>query len=229
MDIEGMGPALVEQLVDRGLVKNPSDIYGLTQEALFGLDRMGAKSIEKLLNAISTSKKRTLGRLLFALGIRHVGNRTAELLAEYYRSMDALMGATTSELTTLQDIGEIVAESVLEFFRVQENIEMISRLSQAGVAMTDDKIDTSNDGPKPLAGFTFVVTGKLQSYSRDSIYERIKVLGGKTTGTVSKKTNYLVAGADAGSKLDEAASLGVEIISEDAFEDLVARRLGTSS
>ncbi len=223
MDIEGLGPALVEQLVDKGLVSDPSDLYQLNREKLIGMERMGDKSAENLLAAVETSKSRPLARLLFGLGIRHVGSRTAEVLADHFHTMDALMVAGTDLLTTLSDIGEVVAESIREFFAVKENKSLILRLREAGVSLAD-AVEEGNVRPQPLLGLVFVATGSLQNYSRDSIEAHIKSLGGKTSGSVSKKTDYVIAGAEAGSKLEKARTLGVPVLTEEEFEALLRTR-----
>lgn len=219
MDIDGLGPALIEQLVDRGLVHAPSDFYQLDADALSGLDRMAKKSAANLVQAIETSKTRPLSRLLFALGIRHVGAHTAELLALHYRDMDALMAAPEADLAEIHEIGEVVAGSVCGFFETAENRTLIERLRAAGVGLTE--AHAAPDGPRPFEGKTFVVTGTLVQYSRDEIHARIKALGGKAASSVSKKTDYLVAGESAGSKLAKAQELGVTVLSETAFDAMV--------
>jgi DNA ligase (NAD+) len=219
MDIEGLGPALVEQLVDRGLVADASDLYHLNREKLLGMERMGEKSAENLLAAVEASKTRPLSRLLFGLGIRHVGSRTAEVLADHFRDVNALTAAKAEALTGLSDIGEVVAESIIEFFEVEENRNLIQHFRDAGVSLAD--AEREGAGPQPLAGLTLVATGTLKNYSRDGIEARIKALGGKSSGSVSKKTDYVIAGADAGSKLEKARTLGVRVLSEEAFEALV--------
>ena len=223
MDIEGLGPALVEQLVDRGLVSDASDLYRLDRDRLLAMERMGEKSADNLLAAVQASKTRPLARLLFGLGIRHVGSRTAEVLADHFLTMDALMAAKAAALTGLSDIGDVVAESIVEFFEVEENQDLIQRFAAAGVRLADDAKEGAG-GPQPLAGLVFVATGALVNYSRDGIEARIKKLGGRTSGSVSKKTDYVVAGAEAGSKLEKARSLGVPVLSEDDFEELIRSR-----
>ena len=223
MDIDGLGPALVEQLVDRGMLADASDLYHLDREKLLAMERMGEKSADNLLAAVETGKTRPLARLLFGLGIRHVGSRTGEILADHFRNMDALTGAKVEELTGLTDIGEVVAESIVEFFAVEENQRLIQRFRDAGVSLTDGEKENSS-GPKPLAGLVLVATGTLENYSRDGIEARIKALGGKSSGSVSKKTDYVIAGAEAGSKLEKAQTLGVKVISEQEFEELVRSR-----
>ena len=219
MDIEGMGPAVVEQLVDLGLVKNPADMYTLTVESVQDLERMGEKSARNLITGIETSKSRSLSRLLHGLNIRHVGARTGELLAEHYVTIDALEKADTESLVQVSDVGEVVAASIVDFFDTHENIELIERFRDYGLTVEQDVPDNA-DGPKPLDGKTFVVTGTLENYTRDSIQDRIKQLGGKPTTSLSKKTDYLVAGEKAGSKLAKAETLGVTVLTETEFDAL---------
>jgi DNA ligase (NAD+) len=215
MDIEGLGPAIVEQLVDRGLVKGPADLYALDAETVAGLDRMGEKSAANLIAGIAASKDRPLSALLFALGIRHVGAHLAEVLAQHFGSMDALMQAGTAELESVHEIGATVAASVHDFLETDANRKMIEALRRAGVRMDEPRPEASGH---VFSGKTFVVTGTLEKYSRDEIHARIKALGGRPTSSVSAKTDFLVAGADAGSKLKKAQELGVRIISEAEFD-----------
>ncbi|MFP4499459.1 MAG: NAD-dependent DNA ligase LigA [Candidatus Hydrogenedentota bacterium] len=220
MDIEGMGPAVVEQLVDRGLVKTPADFYHLDAKTLASLDRMADKSANNLVAAIEASKSRPLSRLLFALGIRHVGSHVAELLAEHFGSIDRLMRADTDTLANIHEIGATLAESVRHFFDTPENRDLVQALRAAGVNMVQEQPAHASGGPRPFEGKTFVVTGKLQAFTRDGIHARIKALGGKPTSSVSKNTDYLVAGEDAGSKLSKAQQFGVPVLSEADFTRL---------
>ncbi len=224
MDIAGLGPAIIGQLVNKGLVRDPADLYALTQEQVAALDRMAEKSAANLVAAIEASKQRPLSRLLFALGIRHVGSHTAELIAMRFGTMDALMAASEEELQQVEEVGGIVAASVKSFFENPRNREMIARLRAAGVCMTESRPD-ADTGPKPLAGRTFVVTGTLARYSRDEIHDRIRQLGGRAATSVSKKTDYVIAGENAGSKLDKARALGVTVLTEDEFEALAGAGL----
>ncbi|MDX9974397.1 MAG: NAD-dependent DNA ligase LigA [FCB group bacterium] len=217
MDIENLGSALIEQLVDRGLVKDLSDLYDLDEQTLAGLDRMGAKSAANIVAALEASKTRPLHFLLSGLGIRHVGSRTAEVLAQQYGDMDALMNASTEELERVFEVGAVVAESVHDFFHTDRNRELIEAFRRHGLRMDEPQ---PVHGPLPLAGKTLVVTGSLQRYSRTEIEDRIKALGGRASGSVSAKTDYLVAGEDAGSKLAKAQKLGVTVLTEDEFEAL---------
>jgi DNA ligase (NAD+) len=210
MNIEGMGDALVDQLLAKGMVHNIADLYSLSQEDLLQLERMGKKSAENILREIESSKKLSLERVIFGLGIRMVGERTAEFLAEHFGSMDALMNAGENELIEVNEVGPRIATSIREFFAEEKNLKLIERLREAGLTFTGEK---KVRGTK-LTGMTFVLTGALPTYSRDDAKKMIEDAGGKVSGSVSKKTSYVVAGEDAGSKLDKAVSLGVKVISE---------------
>jgi DNA ligase (NAD+) len=210
MNIEGMGEAIVMQLLGRGLVKTVSDIYSLTEEQLVGLERMGRKSATTLLAEIEKSRQAPLDRVLFGLGIRFVGERTAQALAEEYGSMDALMDASREDLERVNDVGPRVSEAIREFFDEPRNRDLVERLRAAGLRFTGEKRKKTTQ----LEGLTFVLTGTLPSLSRDEAKAQIENAGGHVSGAVSKKTNYVVAGADAGSKLEKANSLGVPVIDE---------------
>ena len=210
MNIDGMGDALVNQLTDRGLVKNVADIYKLTKDDLLSLDRMGDKSAQNILDEIEDSKKLPLERVIYGLGIRMVGERTAQFLAEHFGSMEALDSASVEELQNVNEVGPRIAESIVEFFSVAANRKLVKRLREAGLTLTGQK---KQRGTK-LAGKTFVLTGTLAHFTRDEAKKMIEDAGGKVTGSVSKKTDYVVAGADAGSKLDKAKELGVQVIDE---------------
>jgi DNA ligase (NAD+) len=218
MNIDGMGDALVNQLTERGMVKNVADIYKLTKADLLSLERMGDKSAQNVLDEIENSKKLPLERVIFGLGIRFVGERTAQFLAEHFGSMDSLMNASQKELQEVNEVGPRITESIVEFFAEPRNKDLLKRLEKAGLTFTGKKKER---GTK-LAGKTFVLTGTLAHYSRDEAKKLIEDAGGKVTGSVSKKTDYVVAGADAGSKLDKARELGVEVIEEREMERLLA-------
>jgi DNA ligase (NAD+) len=218
MNIDGMGDALVTQLTDRGLVKNVADIYKLTKADLLSLERMGDKSAQNILDEIEASKKLPLERVIYGLGIRFVGARTAQFLAEHFGSMEALAGASLEELQNVNEVGPRIAESIVEFFGIAANRKLIERLGEAGLAFKGKKKER---GTK-LSGKTFVLTGTLSKYTRDEAKKMIEDAGGKVTGSVSKKTDYVVAGADAGSKLDKAKELGVAVIDEKEMEELTA-------
>ena len=218
MNIDGVGDALVDQLVDRGLVKSVADLYALTLEPLLTLDRMGAKSAANVLRNIENSKRNPLPRVISALGIRFVGERTAVFLAEEFGSMDAVAAAPVDDLQRAQEVGPKVAESVFRFFHEPHNRELVGRLHHAGLQFT-----YASTRPKggPLRGLTFVLTGALPTLSREQATEMIQSAGGKVIGSVSKKTSYVVAGADAGSKLTKAESLGLRVIDEVKLLDLL--------
>lgn len=219
MDIEGLGDKLVDQLVTVGLVKTPADLYRLELSALQSLERMGKKSAENLLEALEKSKQTTLGRFLFALGIREVGETTANSLANYYGTLDRLMQADVEALQRVPDVGPVVAQHLETFFKQAHNQEVIQDLLNAGVRWAP--ISVPDEASQILAGKTFVITGTL-SAPRDEIKQKLLNLGAKVTGSVSKKTDYLIAGADAGSKRSKAESLGITILDESALEHLLA-------
>jgi len=216
MNIDGMGDALVTQLTERGLVKNVADIHTLTKDDLLSLERMGDKSAQNILDEIGKSKKLPLDRVIYGLGIRMVGERTAQFLAEHFGSMEALASAGVEELQNVNEVGPRIAESIVEFFGVPANRKLVERLGEAGLAFKGQK---KQRGTK-LAGKTFVLTGTLTKHTRDEAKKMIEDAGGKVTGSVSKKTDYVVAGADAGSKLDKAKELGVAVIDEKEMEKL---------
>jgi DNA ligase (NAD+) len=220
MDIDGMGPAVIDQLVDRELIRDPADLYTLDKPALLQLDRMGEKSAQNLVDAISASRGRPLSRLLFALNIPHVGKHIGEVLATHFETIEGLMAATREDLQNIHEIGDVLAESVYDFFATAENRGLIDRLKTLGVNLSEPRLPSAGDGSS-LTGKTLVVTGTLSRYTRDQIHERIKRLGGKAASSVSKNTDYLVAGESAGSKLAKAQSLGVPVLSEDEFAALI--------
>ena len=217
MDIEGLGPAVVESLVNAGLLKAPGDLYSLKAEDVAKLDRMGKKSAENLMAAIEKSKGNDLSKLLFGFGIRQVGQKAAKLLAARFGTMDALREATVEELTAVNDIGEITARSLVEWLHSPQAEHMIATLKDAGVNMSSE-LQSVGDR---FAGLTFVLTGTLEQFSRAEAGARIEALGGKVSSSVSKKTSYVVAGEEAGSKLDKANSLGVPVLSEAEFLDML--------
>jgi DNA ligase (NAD+) len=218
MNIDGMGDALVSQLTERGLVKNVADLYKLTKTDLLSLERMGDKSAQNVLDELENSKKLPLERVIYGLGIRMVGERTAQFLAEHFGSMEALESAGVEELQNVNEVGPRIAESIVEFFGIPANRKLVDRLREAGLTLAGPKKER---GTK-LAGKTFVLTGTLPTLTRDEAKKMIEDAGGKVTGSVSKKTDYVVAGADAGSKLDKAKELGVEVIDEKAMTKLLS-------
>ncbi|HPV61994.1 MAG TPA: NAD-dependent DNA ligase LigA [Thauera aminoaromatica] len=219
MDIEGLGDKLVDQLVDAAIVKTPVDLYRLGVLALANLERMGEKSAQNLLMAIEKSRGTTLARFIFALGIRNVGEATARDLARHFGKLDALIAADVDALQQVPDVGPIVAKCIAEFFAEPHNREVIEQLRAAGVHWAEGEPQGSVAGA--LAGKTFVLTGTLPTLSRDEAKARIEARGGKVAGSVSKKTHYVVAGAEAGSKLDKAQALGLAILDEDGLRVLL--------
>lgn len=220
MDIEGLGDKLVDQLVERGLVHSPADVYGLSLDTLAGLERMAEKSAANLVAAIGTSKATTLARFIFALGIRNVGEATAKDLAQYFGSLDKLIAATETDLMAVRDVGPIVAQSIVQFFAEPHNLEVVGRLRKAGVHWPETSGMQQSAGI--LAGKTLVLTGSLPTLTRDAAKEKIEAAGGKVAGSVSKKTDYVVAGEEAGSKLAKAQELGVAILDEAGLLSLLA-------
>ena len=218
MDIEGLGEQLIEQLVDRGLVTTPADFYKLGLIALAELDRMAEKSAQNVLDALAHSKSTTLPRFIYALGIRHVGESTAKTLARHFGTLDALMAASEEEMLAVEDVGPVVAQSILGFFHDPLNRELIAQLRAAGVHWDESIVERD---AQPLTGKTFVLTGTLPNLKRDEAQALIEAAGGKVSGSVSKKTSYVVAGEEAGSKLVKAESLGIPVLDEEAFLQLL--------
>ncbi|MFO0865980.1 MAG: NAD-dependent DNA ligase LigA [Gemmataceae bacterium] len=224
MDIEGLGEKIVDQLVDAGLVKSIPDIYRLALPGLLELERMGEKSAQNLLSGIEASKSRGLGRLLAGLAIPHVGTSVADLLAQELLSIDALMDASEERLSSIDGVGPIMAKDIHAYFQDPVHRKMLHELKDLGLKLSQDaRPSPTETGGTNLAGKSFVVTGTLQRYQREEIAELIRSLGGKTSGSVSKNTSYLVAGEKAGSKLDKAQALGVQVLSEDDFEKLIGK------
>jgi len=221
MNIEGLGEALVDQLLAKNLVRSIPDIYSLSLEDLVELERMGPKSAQNLLDEIEASKARDLAALLFALGIRHVGERLARTLADRFETLNGLAEATLEELTEVEDVGPTVAESIVFFFRQPENRELIRRLQEAGVNVRSRR---QAAGKRPLEGKSFVITGTLDSFSRDEAKELIESLGGKVLSSVSRQTDYLIVGESPGSKLQKARELGIETLSEEDLLALIGKR-----
>jgi DNA ligase (NAD+) len=217
MNIEGLGDALVAQLLNRGLVKSIADLYSLTAEQLLSLERVGQKSADNLLEEIARSKSAGLARVLYGLGIRFVGERTAQLLAEEFGSVEALMTASREDLERVNEVGPRVSEAIREFFDEKKNRDLVHKLEKAGLTFTAEKRKKTSQ----LEGLTFVLTGTLPNLSREDAKARIESAGGRVSGSVSKKTNYVVAGEDAGSKLDKARELGVNVIDEAALEEVL--------
>lgn len=217
MDIDGMGPAVIDQLIGKELVRSPADLYHLTEPQLLSLERMGKKSAQNLLSAIERSKGNDLSRLLYGLGIPHVGQKAAKLLAGRFSNIQEIFEASEETIASIEGFGEIMAESIREFFDLPATGELIGHLSDANVNMTSHREvqDTR------FAGKTFVLTGTLPTMSRSEASAVIEKFGGKVSGSVSKKTSYVLAGKEAGSKLQKAQKLNVPILSEDDFLKLL--------
>ena len=213
MDIEGLGPAVVQQLAEAGLIAGIADLYRLDAAAVAELDRMGKKSAENLLQAIENSKSNDLSKLIYGLGIRQVGEKAAKVLASHFRTMDALMAATVDELQQINDVGEITARCITEYLSSPQSLALIAALKEAGVNMTAEETAIDNR----FAGMTFVITGTLDQFDRKGAEEAVEKRGGKASGSVSKKTSYVVAGEAAGSKLKKAVELGVPVLTEAEF------------
>ena len=219
MDIENLGPAVIDQLIDKKIVKDFADLYKLDVNTLAQLDRMADKSAWNIIDGIEKSKSQSLDRLIAALGIRHVGIQNGEILAEHFGSIDAIKKATVEELTTIDQIGPVLAESICQYFGDDDNIKIIDKLVAAGINPKYKKTKQSD----ALAGKTFVVTGTLEKFSRTEVEKAIKQNGGKVSSSVSKKTDYLLAGTEAGSKLEKAQELGVKIINETQFLEIIGK------
>ena len=218
MDITGLGEAIIEELINRGLISNITDIYKLTLEDIAALKKNGKKFAQNLIDAIEESKHRDLYRLVNALGIRHVGVKLAKTLCKTYNTMDKLINATYEELYMKEEIGKIIAKSITDFFKEEQTLDLINKLKEYGVNMEAIKEEGADER---FAGLTFVLTGTLEKYSRDEAQEIIEKLGGITSGSVSKKTSYVLAGESAGSKLTKAQELGIKIITENEFEEMI--------
>ena len=217
MDIEGLGSAIVEGLIEKGLIKSPADIYYLTVEEIKSLWKSGSKAAEKLLKAIEASKEQDVSRLIYALGIRQVGAKTGKVLASTFGSLDALMAATLEELTEVPDVGEVTAANIYEWFHQEQSKHMVEKLRAAGVNFESKRVISDTR----FAGKTFVLTGALSKFTREEATEKIELFGGKASGSVSKKTSFVVVGENAGSKERKARELGIPILSEDEFLEMI--------
>jgi len=218
MNIDGLGESIIGQLLDKKLIENIADIYILKFEDIASLKKNGQKFAQNLVDSINKSKENDLHRLITALGIRHVGVKASKILAKKYKNIDNLMEATAEELSEINDIGPIVANSIREFFLQDQTKDLIEKLKQAGVNLESLEEDIQDDR---FAGKTFVLTGSLEKYTRGEAANLIEKFGGKTSSSVSKKTDYVLAGEEAGSKLTKAQNLGVTILTEAEFEELV--------
>ena len=225
MEVEGLGEKLVDQLVDGQIVKTLPDLYRLGFVALASMERMANKSAQNLIDALEKSKHTTLPRFLFGLGIRHVGEATAKALARHFGTLDAIMDASEDALLQVADVGPIVAQSIHRFFAQPHNREVVEQLRACGLCWPEGPpaLDTA---PKPLAGKSLVLTGTLPTLAREAAKALIEAAGGKVAGSVSKKTHYVVAGSEAGSKLDKARELGVEVLDEAGLLALLAHEHG---
>jgi len=222
MDVDGLGDKLVDQLVEQGLVHAVADLYQLTKEQLAGLDRMGEKSAENLLQALENSKQTTLAKFIYALGIREVGEATARNFAQYFGNYAALSGADELTLQQVPDVGPVVAHFVAEFFQQAHNREAVAALRQAGVTW-EEQDQPANQTDLPLHGLTYVLTGTLEALSRDDAKAHLLALGAKVAGSVSAKTDYVVAGPGAGSKLQKAEDLGIAVLDEAQLLELLTK------
>jgi DNA ligase (NAD+) len=221
MDIEGLGEKLVNQLVDSQLVNSFADLYSLQLDTLMSLERMGKKSAENLLKGIQESKSRGLSRVLNGISIRHVGQRVAQVLARRFGSADQLIEASVEEIANVDEIGPIIAQSVYDFCQSEEGRQVFEQLARAGVLLqttAEDRVDPHG----PLSNKVVVVTGTLTGFSRDEIEKQIERMGGRASGSVSRKTDFVIAGEAAGSKLDKAKELGVPVLSEQDFRKMIA-------
>lgn len=217
MDIEGLGPAVLEQLLQNGIISNIVDLYNIDYEKMATLERTGEKSVGNLKTAIENSKQNDLSKLIFALGIRHIGSKAGKLMAEHFGSMDAILNAKSEDFEVIEGFGSILAKSAYDFFSLEDTKTMINDLKQAGVNMTSLKEVKDNR----FTGLTFVLTGTLPTYSRNEASAIIESFGGKTSSSVSKKTSYVLAGEEAGSKLEKANKLGVNVINEEQFNEMI--------
>jgi DNA ligase (NAD+) len=217
MDIEGLGTAVVDALIEKGLIKSPADIYYLTLDEMKTLWQKGELAAKKLLAAIESSKQQDLSRLIYALGIRQVGAKTGKVLASSFGTMDALMNASVDDLKDIPDVGEVTAANIADWFAQPQSQHLIEKLRAAGVNFESKRILTDTR----FAGMTFVLTGALSKFTRDEATEKIELFGGKASGSVSKKTTYVVVGENAGSKERKARELGIPILSEDDFLEMI--------
>lgn len=218
MDIEGLGPSIIEQLLERNMIKNAADLYYIQAQDVMMMDKMGKKSAENLINALENSKDNPLSKLITALGIRFIGEKASKLLAKHAKTMDNLIAMPKEELVLIDEIGDAMAQSVVDYFREPQNIELIEKLRSAGVNF-EEKVEENTD--LRFENLTFVLTGTLSEFTRSQASEIIEKFGGKTSSSVSKKTDFVLAGSDAGSKLDKANNLGVKVINEQEFKDMI--------
>lgn len=219
MNIEGLGEKIVEQLISNKLIENIADIYYLKKEDIKNLKKDGDLFAQNLIDAIEKSKQNNLDKLICALGIRHVGSKTAKTISKKFKNIDNIMNATLFDLSEVEDTGTITAESIYQFFREKQTLDLIDKLKKAGV--NTQELENSEDDDDRFYNKTFVLTGTLEKYTRQEASELIEKFGGKTSNSVSKKTNYVLAGENSGSKLSKAQTLGIEIITEEQFENMI--------
>jgi len=222
LNIEGLGEKMIDQLVDRGLVQDYADLYALTLEDLLTLERMGEKLAGNILTAIQNSKKTSLDRLIYGLGILHIGAHIAKLLAREFPTLEELSEASLEKLKAINGIGDEIASSIVQFFQQKDNRRVILKLKKSGVEYANP-LAQSRSVPRPLEGKTFVFTGGLKSLSREEAASKIESLGGRASSSVSKKTNFVVVGEDPGSKYEEAKNLGIQILREEEFLQMLAQ------
>ncbi len=222
MNIEGLGPAVITQLLDAGLIQNAADLYSLQKEQLLTLERMGDKSADNLLNSLENSKKRTLAQIVYALGIRLVGQNVAKVLTRSFPTMEALKNAAYDDLVVIDEVGPKIAESIVSYFAQERHEAFLQKLAEAGISMgAADEAEAPKQEKAAFAGKTFVLTGTLPTLDRREASALIEQAGGKTSGSVSKKTDYVLAGESAGSKLTKAQDLGITIIDEETFLNML--------
>lgn len=218
LNIEGVGPAQVDQLTERGLVHDPADLYSLSLDDLLTLDRMGEKLASKILANIAKSKNTTLAKLIYGLGIRHAGEHVAQVIANHFGSIGSIQAATEQELSAVPEIGPVIAQSIADFFREPHNRAVIDKLCAVGISPVVEKVEAKAG----FEGKTFVFTGTLETMTREDAEEKVRLLGGRAASSVSKNTDYVVAGTSAGSKLRKAQELGVSVLSEQEFLEMIS-------
>ena len=219
MDIDGLGPAIIEQLLERNMIKNAADLYYIQAQDVMTMEKMGKKSAENLINALEKSKENTLSKLITALGIRFIGEKASKIIAKYAKNMDNLISLTKEELISIDEIGEAMAQSIVDYFEEPQNLELVEKLRAAGVNFEEKMMENTD---LRFENMTFVLTGTLSEFTRSEASEIIEKMGGKTSSSVSKKTTFVLAGEEAGSKLEKANNLGVKVISEQEFKDMIS-------
>lgn len=218
MDIDGLGPSIIEQMIERNMISNVADLYKLSLESISQMDKMGEKSAQNLLDSLHKSKSNPLYRLIYGLGIRHIGEKAAKILAKKYKTIDDLINTSIEDLTKIDDIGNVMAQSITEFFAQEQNLELIENLRNSGINMVDEQEEMTDSR---FMGKTFVLTGTLSQFTRKEASDIIEGFGGKTSSSVSKNTDFVLAGEEAGSKLDKANKLGISVITEEEFKNMI--------